>query len=149
MQHQLIRHGQGSRTWSIVLDSGEEVNACLEDFARHEVLSATRFTASGSFQDVVLGYLEADQLDRRRDALNHPTQVLSLVGDVDLRDCKPKIRIRVVLGDGNGARFDGQLLEGHVHRQLQVIMTEAPVQLHKDYDADAGIALFKQHGEAG
>jgi predicted DNA-binding protein with PD1-like motif len=137
MHHQLIRHRQGSRTWSIVLDAGEEVNACLQEFARREVLNATRFTAAGSLHDAVLG-----QHDTRRHALSQPTQVVSLVGDVDLLDGKPQIRMRAVLGDDEGTSFDGHLLEGHVESTLQIIMTEAPVSLHKDYDADAGLALF-------
>ncbi|HKT30791.1 PPC domain-containing DNA-binding protein [Dyella sp.] len=150
MQQQLIRHGQGSRTWSIVLDSGEEVNACLEDFARRELLSATSFTASGTLQDAVLGYLDAEKHAYHPRQVAHPTQVLSLVGDIALRNGKPHIRMRAVLGGSDGNTFDGHLLEGHVRKQMEVIMTEAPVQLHKGYDADAGLALFKQqHGEMG
>jgi predicted DNA-binding protein with PD1-like motif len=148
MQHQLIRHGQGSRTWSIRLDSGEEVNACLQDFARREILSATSFTACGAFQDAVLGYLEAEKQDYKRNALDRPTQVVSLVGDIALHNGRPTIHMRAVLGDNEGTKFDGFLLEAHVDRNLEVIMTESPVQLHKGYDADAGLALFKQGREA-
>jgi hypothetical protein len=150
MQQQLIRHGQGSRTWSIVLDRGEEVNACLEDFARREILSATSFTASGTLQDAVLGYLDAEKNACHPRQVAHPTQVLSLAGDIALRNGKPHIRMRAVLGGSDGNTFDGHLLEAHVRQQMEVIMTEAPVQLHKGYDADAGLALFKQHqGEVG
>lgn len=146
MQHQLIRHGQGSRTWSITLESGEEVNACLHDFARREVLSPTSFTATGALQDAVLGYLEAEKQDYRRNALDRPMQVVSLIGDVALHNGRPQIRMRAVLGDNDGSTFDGFLLEAHAGHNLEVIMTEAPVQLHKGYDADAGLALFKQQG---
>jgi predicted DNA-binding protein with PD1-like motif len=143
MQHQLIRHGQGSRTWAIVLDHGEEVNACLQEFARREVLSPTHFTATGILQDAILGYLEADKHHYRSHALDRPVQIVSLVGDVALREGTPQIQARAVLGDDSGATFDGHLLKAHAGAALNVIMTEAPVQLHKGYDADAGLALFK------
>jgi hypothetical protein len=143
MQHQLIRHGQGSRTWSIVLDAGEEVAGCLQAFARAEVLNPTHFTVTGSLQDAVLGHLAPGEHDFRRDPLDHRLQIISLAGDVDLHDSQPRLRMRAVLGDSNGATFDGYLLEGHADAGLEVIMTEAPVQLHKDYDTDAGLALFK------
>jgi predicted DNA-binding protein with PD1-like motif len=150
MQHQLIRQGQGSRTWSILLDSGEEAHACLEDFARHEILSDTSFTASGSFEHVVLGDLgESNQQDEQRTTIDRPTQVLSLAGDIALESGGPQIRMRAVLGDNQGGTFDGYLLQGRVCERLQIIMTEAPVQLHKGYDADAGLALFKHLHEAG
>lgn len=148
MQHQLIRHGQGSRTWAIALDDGEEVNACLQEFARREVLKPTSFTAMGSLQDAVLGDPETHQHNHRRNALKHSTQIVSLVGDVTLCDGKPQIAMRAVLGDNYGATFDGPLLEGHAGAALNVIMTEAPVPLHKGYDADAGLALFKTEQES-
>jgi len=147
MQQQLIRHGQGSRTWAIVLDSSEEVSACLQEFARRELLGTTNFTASGSLQDAVLGYVENDGHAYRRHTLDHPAQVVSLVGDIVLRDGAPQIHMRAVLDAQDGSILDGHLLEGHVGDDLEVIMTEAPVQLHKAYDADAGLALFKS-GEA-
>jgi len=143
MQHQLIRHGQGSRTWAIVLDAGDEVASCLQAFARAEVLNPTHFTATGSMQDAVLGQLAPGEHDFRRDPLAHRLQIISLAGDVELHDNQPKLRMRAVLGDSNGETFDGYLLEGHADAGLEVIMTEAPVQLHKDYDTDAGLALFK------
>ncbi|GLQ88056.1 PPC domain-containing DNA-binding protein [Dyella flagellata] len=144
MRHQLIRHGHGSRTWSIVLDRGEEVTTCLQEFARREVLGTTRFTATGALQDAVLGFLESNKRYYRRNALDHPTQVVSLAGDIAWHHGKQRIRMRAVLGDDEYALFDGYLLEGHVRQTLEVIMTEAPVQLHKGYDADAGLALHKQ-----
>lgn len=150
MQHQLIRHGQGSRTWRIVLDGGEELNACLEEFARREILNDSSFTANGSFRHAVLGYLEAGKQDRLRSrTLDRPSQVVSLVGEVAWRNGKPHIDMRAVLGDSDGGTFDGHLLEGRTHQHLEVIMTEAPVSLHKGYDADAGFALFKRQGETG
>ena len=147
MQHQLIRHGQGSRTWSIVLDAGEEVAGCLQAFVRAEVLCPTHFTATGSMQDAVLGHLAAGEQDYehdfRRDPLDHRVQIVSLAGDVELRNSQPQLHMRAVLGDSNGATFEGYLLEGHADAGLEVVMTEAPVPLHKDYDTDAGLALFK------
>ncbi|RDS79317.1 DUF296 domain-containing protein [Dyella monticola] len=148
MHHQLIRHGQGSRTWSIVLDAGDEVNTCLQDFARREVLSATRFTAIGTLHDAVLGYFESEKQSYRRDALDQPTQIVSLVGDIALHNGRPRIHIRAVLGNGDGSTVDARLLEGRVKSTMEIVMTEAPVRLHKDYDADAGLALFKHGGSA-
>lgn len=143
MQHQLIHHGQGSRTWAIALGSNEDLNACLEDFARRELRDATHFTATGSLQAVVLDHVEGDGRPRRRRTLKLPAQVISLAGDIVLQHGKPQIHMRAVLGAQDGSILDGQLLEGHVAHGLEVVMVETPVRLHKDYDADAGLALFK------
>jgi len=146
MHHQLIRHGQGSRTWSIVLDAGDEVNSCLQDFARREVLSATSFTATGSLHHAVLGYFESEKHSYRRDVLEQPMQIVSLVGDIALHNSRPRIHMRAMLGGSDGTTVDGHLLEGRVKSRMEIVMTEASVRLHKEYDADAGLALFKQGG---
>ncbi|GAB2587126.1 DNA-binding protein [Dyella jejuensis] len=146
MHHQLIHHGQGARTWAVVLDTGDEVNACLLDFARREVLAATSFTAIGAFQDAVLGYFEWERREYRRNTFDRQLEVVSLIGDIALQDGKPQLHMHAVLGDRDGTALGGHLLEGHVRPTLEVILTETPAHLHKEYDADAGLALIKLDG---
>ena len=46
----------GTKSWVIVLDEGDEVMDVLERVAREEGLRASRFTAIGAFSRAVLGY---------------------------------------------------------------------------------------------
>jgi predicted DNA-binding protein with PD1-like motif len=56
MESKLLHTADGQWTFSVVLQSGDDVMACLMAFAQREHLSAAQFTAIGAFSRAVLGY---------------------------------------------------------------------------------------------
>ena len=67
-----------------MLGTDDEAIACLTAFARRERLSASQFTAIGAFRRTVLGYLEWERKDYRRNPIEEQVEVASLVSDVAL-----------------------------------------------------------------
>lgn len=143
MQHELVSDKSDGKTWVIVLDEGDEVTKCLLDFARSKQLGGAHFTAIGAFQRAVLGYFEWEKRDYRKNVFNRQLEVVSLIGDVTMLDGEPKVHMHAVLGQDNGSALGGHLLEGHVRPTLEVVLTESPARLYRQYDAHAGIALIK------
>lgn len=143
MQHQLIHQQSGQKTWLIVLDSGDEVSASLQQFATTHELAAAHFTAIGAFRRSVIGYFEWEQRSYRRNAFDRQLEVVSLTGDIALHEGKPKIHMHVVLGQDNGGALGGHLLEGIVRPTLEVVLVQSPAHLHRRYDPQAGIALIE------
>ena len=62
----------------------------LQAFADDNNLSASRFTAIGAFENVVLGYFDWQKKDYERIPVNEQVEVLALVGDVALDKGRPK-----------------------------------------------------------
>lgn len=62
MQTKLIHDGE-KRTFAIVLETGDEVIACLEQAAADLDLSASQFTGLGAFSDAMLGYFSWSDKD--------------------------------------------------------------------------------------
>lgn len=145
MKHELLSGGDGRKTWVVVLDEGDEVGECLLDFARSEHLGGAHFTAIGAFERSVIGYFEWDKREYRHNTFNRQLEVVSLIGDVALQAGQPKLHMHAVLGADNGNALGGHLLEGHVRPTLEVIITESPAHLHREYDKRAGTALIKLH----
>jgi uncharacterized protein len=141
MHYQLI-HQADTRTWAVVLDTGDEANACLLAFARARHLSAARFTAIGAFQRAVLGYFDWNTKDYRHNRFDEQLEVVSLIGDVALKGDEPALHMHAVLGQSDGRALGGHLLEGHVRPTLEVIVTEAPAHLHRRHDPVSGLALI-------
>lgn len=56
MRSKLIHDAKGQRTFAIVLDSGDEVMACLKQFATEQELTAASFKAIGAFQAAELSF---------------------------------------------------------------------------------------------
>lgn len=153
MRHQLIHtdsgqggSGEGTKTWAVILDTGDEVTECLLDFAREQQLTGAHFTAIGAFQSSVLGYFDWETKEYRRIPVQEQCEVVSLIGDVATRDGEPQLHMHVVLGTSDGSAKGGHLLEGHVRPTLEVIITESPTHLYRQHDPESGLALIRLPG---
>ena len=142
MHYQLIHQGD-TRTWAVVLDTGDEASACLLAFARAQQLSAAHLTAIGAFQRAVLGYFNWSIKQYQRIPVDAQVEVVSLMGDVALKGDEPKLHMHAVLGQSDGRALGGHLLEGHVRPTLEVIVTEAPAHLRRRHDPVSGLALIE------
>jgi predicted DNA-binding protein with PD1-like motif len=91
----------------------------------------------------VLGFFDLKAKDYRPIPVEEQVEVLSLLGDVALEDGKPKVHAHVVVGDSRGNARGGHLLKAHVRATLEVIVTEAPVHLHRRHDPESGLALIR------
>lgn len=142
MHYQLI-HSGANKTWAVVLETGEEANACLLEFANALQLSAAQLSAIGAFQRAVLGYFDWNTRDYKRNAVDEQVEVVSLLGDVALEGAQPRLHLHAVLGRSDGRALGGHLLEGQVRPTLEVIVTETPAHLRRRHDPVSGLALIQ------
>lgn len=134
---------EGRRTFAVVLDKGDEFTECLTQFAEQQQLTAAQFTAIGAFSSAVLGYFEWERKDYRRIRIDEQVEVVSLLGDVALKDGKPSLHPHVTLAKRDGSAWGGHLLEGIVRPTLEIILSEAPAALIRSHDPETGLALIK------
>src|SRR5262245_55606275 len=135
-------HGGKQKTYVLVFDQGDEVIGKLTEFAVANRLTASHFTAIGAFSDATLGYFERERKDYKRIGVDEQVEVLSLIGDVALKDGKPQIHAHVVVGKTDGSAHGGHLLEAHVWPTLELVMTESPRYLRRRSDPSSGLALI-------
>ena len=58
MQNKLLHNSNGQRTFAVILETGEEVSTCLQEFVTRERVLAAQITAIGALSDVVLLYFD-------------------------------------------------------------------------------------------
>jgi hypothetical protein len=58
MQHRCLHEQGGQRTFVLVLETGEEVMSCLQQFVNEKNIRAAQLTAIGAFSDAVLMYFD-------------------------------------------------------------------------------------------
>jgi uncharacterized protein len=75
--------------------------------------------------------------------VSEQVEVVSLIGDVAVEDGEPKIHAHVVIGKRDGATLGGHLLEGRVRPTLEIVLTEAPEHLRREFDSVSGLALIR------
>lgn len=135
---------QDGQTYAVIFSTGDEVKAGLVAFARDKQLGGSHFTAIGAFSDVTLGYFDWQRKEYRKIPVREQVEVLSLVGDVALKENgEPEIHAHVVVGKADGTAWGGHLLEAHVRPTLEVILVESPGHLQRKHDPETGLALIR------
>jgi uncharacterized protein len=147
MKAKVIQEGiesvvRGARTFALIFETGEAVMAALAAFAKDRSLTAGHFTAIGAFSDVTLGFFDWEKKSYENIPLNEQVEVLSLMGDIALKDGAPTVHAHVVLGKPDGTAHGGHLIEAHVRPTLEVILVESPRFLQRRVDAETGLALI-------
>ncbi len=142
MKSKLLYEEGGLRTFALVFDKGGEVKTGLETFAKDERLTAAHFTAIGALSGVVLGYFDWERKTYSEISLDEQVEVLTLAGDVAVKDGEPAVHAHLVVGRSDATTRGGHLLEAHVHPTLELVLTETPAVLRKEEDAETGLALI-------
>jgi uncharacterized protein len=137
-----VLNENGERTIVLVFDTGDEVVQGLTRWATEQRIADARFAAIGAFKDVVLGYFDWERKDYRRISIGEQVEVLSLVGNIALKDGEPSLHAHVVVGKGDGTAHGGHLLEAHVRPTLEVMVEEAPRHLKRTFDPVTRLALL-------
>jgi predicted DNA-binding protein with PD1-like motif len=134
-------------TFAVIFDKGDECMGGLLSLAKEKNFAGSHFTAIGAFREVTLGYFDRDRKDYKKIPIREQVEVLSLLGDIALKDGAPQIHAHVVIGKADGTAHGGHLLEARVWPTLEVILTESPKHLQRAMDEETGLALINLPGE--
>jgi predicted DNA-binding protein with PD1-like motif len=143
MRWRLLDEQNGRRTYAVVFDTGEEAVAGLLDFARQHRLYGSQLTAIGALSSLVLGYFELDRKEFKRIRVDEQVEVLSLVGNFAVHEDAPRLHAHIVVGYADGTARGGHLFEARVRPTLEVLLTDGPKHLERQYDPETGLALLR------
>ena len=137
------RIDESPTTFILVFETGDELAAGLLQFAKEQGLSAASFKAVGALSSVRLGWFnwETKKYDPAV-TLDEQVELLSLIGDVALKDGDPVVHAHAVIGKRDGTAHGGHLLRADVRPTCEVVLTESPVHLRKTYDQESGLFLI-------
>jgi predicted DNA-binding protein with PD1-like motif len=138
-----LLESNGGKSYAVIFDAGDEVTSGLREFAKQNALGASHFTAIGGFREVTLGYFEIEKKQYKHIPVKEQVEVLSLVGDIALEEGEPKVHAHVVVGTSEGLARGGHLLRGYVRPTLELVITESPQYLHREFDETSGLALIR------
>jgi uncharacterized protein len=132
------------KTFVVVLDTGEEILSSLTNFAKAQSLRGSSFHAIGALSRVELGWFNWES-KKYQTAVRFDEQVelLSLIGDIAIKDSEPQIHAHLVVGRADGTAHGGHLLNATVRPTCELILTESPRHLQKQIDPESGIALIR------
>ena len=132
------------KTFVLVFETNDELAEGLKEFATEQKLASANFKAIGALSFVKLGWLNWQTKQYEPSVfLDEQVELLSLIGDVALKDGEPQIHAHAVVGKRDGTAHGGHLLQAHVRPTCELVLTESPTHLIKKFDPAAGIPLIK------
>jgi hypothetical protein len=104
MKHRLI-NAAGPRTYILILETGDEIAASLHRFAEENKLEGSSFKAIGALSSAKVGWFNWQTKKYETAAeFQEQLEVLSLIGDVALKDGKPVVHAHIIVGRSDGRR---------------------------------------------
>lgn len=142
MRYKLV--DEKPKTFVLILETNDELAQTLKEFASEQKLASASFKAIGALSSARLGWLnwETKQYEPSV-SLDEQVELLSLIGDVALKDGEPQVHAHAIVGRRDGTAHGGHLMQARVRPTCEVVLTESPAHLRKEFDPAAGIALIK------
>lgn len=132
------------KTFVLVFETNDELAQSLKKFASEQKLASASFKAIGALSSLKLGWLNWQTKQYEPSvSLDEQVELLSLIGDVALKDGEPQVHAHAVVGKRDGTAHGGHLLQAYVRPTCELVLTESPTHLNKEFDHAAGIALIK------
>lgn len=134
---------ESPKTFILVFETGDELANGLLQFAKEQKLSAASFKAVGALSSVRLGWFSWESKRYEPSVtLDEQVELLSLIGDVALKDGEPVVHAHAVIGKKDGSAHGGHLMEARIRPTCEVVLTESPAHLQKFIDPESGLALI-------
>ena len=132
------------KTFVLVFETNDELAATLRQFAFEQKLASASFKAIGALSLVKLGWLNWQSKQYEPSVfIDEQVELLSLIGDVAMNNREHQVHAHAVVGKRDGTAHGGHLLEAHVRPTCELVLTESPTRLKKEFDPAAGIPLIK------
>ncbi len=131
------------RTFVGRIPHGSDLLNSLTDFVKEKGIKLGRLQMIGAVQRAVAGFYDSEAEKYENFVFEKPMEVLSLTGNVSLKDGQPFIHAHITLGDEKGQSFGGHLMEGTTVFAAEFIIQEFEGEdLERKFDKTTGLALW-------
>lgn len=138
-----MKSQKADTTFIIRIDKGEEVVKTITEFCIKEGIQNAYFTGIGAVDTLTCGYYNLEEKQYHFTDYTEPLEVVSLMGNVMLRDGAPFVHVHGVFTDTENKAFGGHIVDMRVHVVLEVILTPLQSSVERHLDDCIGLALMK------
>ncbi len=126
----------------IKIERGELVVETVTNFCRDQKILNGTFTGIGAVDRLTCGYYELKEKKYYFTDYDSMIEVVSLTGNVVLKEDKPFVHVHGVFTDTKNQAFGGHIDEMRVGVVLEVIFTPLSSNITRVLDEDIGLALL-------
>jgi len=106
-----MRFSKG-RNFLFRVEEGKELVEALTKFMEENNVLVGNVSGIGTLKNPKIAYFERDKMEYRVIQLDGDYEVVSLLGNVSLKDGRPFVHLHVALGDSEGRVYGGHLVQG-------------------------------------
>lgn len=137
-----MRTRKTDTAYIIKIEKGEEVVKTLTQFCEREEIQNAHFTGIGAVEWLECGYYALDEKKYYFKQYDELVEVVSLSGNVMLRDGKPFIHVHGVFTNTENVAFGGHITDMRAGVVLEVILTPLSSSIERTFDECIGLYLM-------
>ena len=113
-----------ARTFKVTLGTGDELLSGLTEFAAKNHIASAYITGLGGFITATLGWGDPPKGAFKKIAIDQKCELVSLVGNISLRDAKPYVHLHAVVSFPDGSTKAGHLIDAHISPIAEIFIVE-------------------------
>lgn len=143
-----MRYERFDTRLQVRLESGEHAHAALVELLKREEVGYASVTGLGAVRWVRLAYWNAMTREYEPHEVEEQVEVVSLVGNVTLRDGEPFLHLHISLGRQDLSMFGGHFLDAIAHPNFEIWIQREAGPVHRRVEPASGLALMDlaEHG---
>jgi predicted DNA-binding protein with PD1-like motif len=102
------------RVFEVRFSDGDEILSGLTELAEREHITAARITGIGGLSTALLGWGDPANGAFRKIVVDQKAELVSMIGDIQMRDGKPYVHVHAVVGLSDGSTRAGHMIEANV-----------------------------------
>jgi len=125
------------------IEKGEEIIQTLTDFCEQNNVKSGSIAGIGGTDDVSVSYYDQEKkeyIPKRYGGKNY--EIISLNGNISLKEGKPFAHIHITLGDSDYSVFGGHLESAVISVNCEMVISMANDKVERKFDKDLQLNLL-------
>ena len=123
--------------------SGERLVTPLVEWLGHESVGYAALSGLGAVSHATISYWNAETKKYETHELDEQMEVVSLIGNVTLKDGQPFIHAHASLGRRDLSLVGGHVNDLHVHPTLEIWLRPEAEPVHRALDESCGLYVMQ------
>lgn len=137
-----MKYKKIKNTIALRLNVGEEITSSLTELCEKENIRFAQVNGIGATKKVTVGTFNTDTKQYHSKTFNEIMELVSLLGNLTVKDGKPYVHLHACLADENGQTFGGHLNEAVIGVTAEIFVNISDCETGRIMQEETGINIW-------